>query len=501
MDDPEIFRRLGLALAIGLLVGLERGWHARAEPAGARVAGIRSFALTGLLGGMSGWLATKLGAVAFGFVFAGFAALVALSYWAGSREEKDFGITTEIAALLVFLLGAAAVLGDMAPPAAAAVVATALLAIKPALHRWIDRIQELELAAAIELAVISVVMLPLLPDRGFGPGGGLNPYQLWWAVVLVAGLSFVGYFAIRIAGPGLGTLITGLLGGLVSSTATTLSFARMARRAEALAPVLAVGTVLAGSVTFLRILALATVFSRPLAAAVAVPMLAMAATGLAGGPGPPLRARAARNHHPRSAAGDQPARARNGAEVRRPAGVRGACHPLLPGLVRHRRRLHGGGAVGDHRRRCRDGLHGPDDRRCPDAGGGRRRRRHRRLGQYRRQGRHRAGRRRSASRAPGDRRLPPGPRRRCRRRLAAVIPVPARVRRQGSESKLGGPLGKDGVEVVWVPSSDLSPRLDGAPVLGGADEVEGEVADGGHVVGAMALAEAGLVVGEGDVER
>ncbi len=281
MDDPEIFRRLGLALAIGLLVGLERGWHARAEPAGARVAGIRSFALTGLLGGMSGWLATKLGAVAFGFVFAGFAALVALSYWAGSREEKDFGITTEIAALLVFLLGAAAVLGDMAPPAAAAVVATALLAIKPALHRWIDRIQELELAAAIELAVISVVMLPLLPDRGFGPGGGLNPYQLWWAVVLVAGLSFVGYFAIRIAGPGLGTLITGLLGGLVSSTATTLSFARMARRAEALAPVLAVGTVLAGSVTFLRILALATVFSRPLAAAVAVPMLAMAATGLA----------------------------------------------------------------------------------------------------------------------------------------------------------------------------------------------------------------------------
>ena len=170
----------------------------------------------------------------------------------------------------MFLLGAAAMLGDMAPPTAAAVVATALLAVKPALHRWIERMAELELAAAIELALISVVMLPLLPDRGFGPDGVLNPYELWWAVVLVARLPFVGYFAIRIAGPRLGTLITGLLGGLVSSTATTLSFARMARRVEALAPVLAVGTVRAGSVTFLRILALAAVFNRPPAAALAV---------------------------------------------------------------------------------------------------------------------------------------------------------------------------------------------------------------------------------------
>ena len=80
MDDLEIFRRLGLALAIGLLVGLERGWHARAEPAGTRVAGIRSFALTGLLGGVSGWLTTRLGPTAFGVTFAGSAALVALSY-------------------------------------------------------------------------------------------------------------------------------------------------------------------------------------------------------------------------------------------------------------------------------------------------------------------------------------------------------------------------------------------------------------------------------------
>lgn len=282
MDDLELFKRLGLALAIGLLVGLERGWHARSVPTGTRIAGIRSFALIALLGGMSGLLATTLGASAFGFAFVAFAALVAAGYWTGNRGQQDFGITTEIAALLVFVLGAAAMLSDMALAAAGGVVTTALLAIKPTLHRWIDRIEELDLAAGIKLAVISVVMLPLLPDRAVGPGGVLNPYELWWAVVLVAGLSFVGYVAVRITGAQLGTLITGLLGGLVSSTATTLSFARMASRAEALAPVLAMGAVLAGSVTFLRILALTSVLNPALAGDLAVPMLTMAATGFVG---------------------------------------------------------------------------------------------------------------------------------------------------------------------------------------------------------------------------
>jgi len=282
MDELDIFKRLGLALAIGLLFGFERGWHTRGESGGVRVAGIRTFALMGLLGGMSGWLARILGPVVLGFLFVGYAVLVTVSYWISSREEQDLGITTEIASLLVFALGAAAVLGDMAPVAAAGVVATALLAVKSVLHRWIGQMQRFELAAGIELAIISVVMLPLLPDKGYGPGGALNPYVLWWAVVLVAGLSFVGYVAIRIAGAQVGTLVTGLLGGLASSTATTLAFSRMARRAEALAPALAVGTVLAGSVTFLRILVLTSVFSRSLATTLAVPLIAMAAVGLAG---------------------------------------------------------------------------------------------------------------------------------------------------------------------------------------------------------------------------
>ncbi len=282
MDDLEIFERLGLALAIGLLLGVERGWRLREQSSGARVAGVRTFALIGLFGGMSGWLAQIAGAYLIGFFFLGFAALIVASYFIGVREDKDVGVTTEIAALLTFVLGAAAVMGEMAPAAAGAVVATALLALKSALHRWIEQLRRFELIAAIELAIISVVLLPLLPDRGFGPFGALNPYALWWAVVLVAGLSFFGHVAIRGAGAQVGTLVTGVLGGLASSTATTLAFARLARSDAALAPVLAVGAVLAGSVTFLRVLAVASVFNAALVQPLAAPLGIMAATGFLG---------------------------------------------------------------------------------------------------------------------------------------------------------------------------------------------------------------------------
>jgi len=282
MDELELFRRLGLALAIGLLLGVERGWHARETPSGVRVAGVRTFALTGLLGGFSGWLALSAGPVLPALIFAGLAAVIVVSYRASARKNGDLGITTEIALMLAFALGAASAMGEMALAGAGAVAAAALLALKAALHGWIEHIRRYELNAAIQLSVLSVVLLPLLPNRGFGPFSALNPYALWWAVVLVAGLSFFGHVAIRAAGAGLGVLITGLLGGLASSTATTLAFARRARGDAALAPVLAVGAVLAGAFTFLRMLVGASAFSAALAQALAVPLGAMAATGFAG---------------------------------------------------------------------------------------------------------------------------------------------------------------------------------------------------------------------------
>ena len=282
MDDIELFQRLGVALAIGLLLGLERGWHGREEPEGARIAGLRTFALAGLLGGVSGWLASLTGAVVLAFVFLGLAGLLALSYRVRLQENDDLGLTTEVALLLTFGLGAAAVLGDLAPPAAVAVVAALLLTMKRRLHRWVARIERLELEALLRLALISVGILPLLPDQGYGPGAALNPYEIWWAVVIVAGLSFVGYAAIRLGGADLGVLLTGLFGGLASSTSTTVALSRLARAQGGLARVAASGAVVAGSVTFLRVLVLAAIFEPALVAPLAVPMGVMAVTGLGG---------------------------------------------------------------------------------------------------------------------------------------------------------------------------------------------------------------------------
>ena len=148
------------------------------------------------------------------------------------KEDDDVGLTTEVAFLLAFSLGAASVLGEMAAAAAIAVVAALLLSMKTRLHRWVAEIERLELEAILKLALISVVILPLLPDQGYGPGATLNPYQLWWAVVIVAGLSFFGYAAIRLGGASLGILVTGLFGGLASSTSTTLALSRLVRGAR-----------------------------------------------------------------------------------------------------------------------------------------------------------------------------------------------------------------------------------------------------------------------------
>lgn len=282
MSETDLFLRLGLALAIGLLLGLERGWHGREESEGGRIAGIRTFALTGLLGGVSGWLADLTTPLLPALALLALAGLLSVSYWARLQEDDDIGLTTEVALLLTFGLGAATSLGAMAPAAAVAVVAAILLSMKRWLHGWIREIERLELEAVFKLALLSVVILPLLPDQGYGPGDVLNPYQIWWAVVIVAGLSFVGYVAIRLAGARFGMLATGLFGGLASSTSTSLALARLVQAQEALASAAAAGIVVAGSVTFLRILVLVAVFEPALIAPLAVPMGVMAVTGLSG---------------------------------------------------------------------------------------------------------------------------------------------------------------------------------------------------------------------------
>lgn len=281
MDDAGLFERFALALGVGLLIGVQRGWAGRTLPEGARVAGLRTFGLAGLYGGGLMWLAREAHpAVAAGGLLA-FGVLVAVAYAVGREEERDRGLTSEIALMLTVVLGALAVGGAARLAAAAAVVTALLLALKPRLHRWLANVSEPELEGALQLLLISVVVLPVLPDRGFGPWGALNPYRLWWMVVLIAGLGFAGYVAASRLGPRRGLLGTALLGGLFASTAVALSFARFGREGLHPGRVLAAGILAAETVMFPRLLVLVGVVSPDLVLTLGPALLAPVPVGAA----------------------------------------------------------------------------------------------------------------------------------------------------------------------------------------------------------------------------
>ncbi len=291
LDDPLLLERLGAALAAGLLVGLERGWQARGLAEGARVAGLRTFGLIGLLGGLasllgageagSGWGPAVLAA---GFV--GLGLVLAVGYWRRTADGHDLSATSAVAALVTFGLGAAAGEGELAVAGAGAVIVALLLGSKPQLHRLVERIERDELLAVLKLLLMSVVLLPVLPDRGLGPWEALNPYRIWWMVVLIAALSSVGYLAIRLAGPRRGLLLTGLFGGLASSTATTVALGRRAAPrsgGDAPARLIAAGILLACAIMFPRMLLVSAIIAPALLPVLAGPLLAAGVAAVATG--------------------------------------------------------------------------------------------------------------------------------------------------------------------------------------------------------------------------
>jgi len=275
--------RLALALAIGFLVGVERGWRDRDVAEGGRTAGIRTFALIGLLGGIAGLLGASMGGWAFaalGLPFAG------AFIWFKQREqadEHDHSVTAVVAALLVFALGAYATVGDWRLAAGAAVVATAVLAFKELLHGWLRKLTWPELRSALVLLAMSFVALPLLPDRGFGPYGVFNPYELWLLTIVMAGVSFVAYALVKVFGPSRGLIAASLAGALVSSTAVTVNLARLARSEPAHMRLAAGGALFAGGVMALRILAVAAVLAPALLIVLAPPLGVFAAVSAAAG--------------------------------------------------------------------------------------------------------------------------------------------------------------------------------------------------------------------------
>ncbi|ANV87585.1 MgtC/SapB family protein [Picosynechococcus sp. PCC 7117] len=269
----DVIVELAIALALGVIIGLERGWRNRADDEGYGDSGLRNFSICGLLGGIAALLAQSWGFSILVGIFLGLAGLVATSYVLTAKKSGDYGSTTELALMITFCLGALALSGFTQEAIAVAVVVAWILGAKPELTKTLNWLQRQELIATLQLLLIAVVVLPLLPNQAMGPWNALNPRAIGWLVLLIAGISYIGYFAIRILGSQVGLMLTGFFGGIASSTALTVSFSRMAKQQPSETISLAAGIVLANGIMAPRLLLVIAVVSQTLAYKLAAPLL------------------------------------------------------------------------------------------------------------------------------------------------------------------------------------------------------------------------------------
>jgi uncharacterized membrane protein (DUF4010 family) len=254
LADRETLLGLGVAAIIGLVIGVERQWSGKATGPQARFGGVRTFFLLGIIGGLSGVFLSRGWVAPATAVLAGGIGLVLAAYVITSRRpDADNEATTEVAGLAVLALAVLATQGSALLASGIAALVVLALREKATLHWLVKRIGEAEFRAAVQFAVMALVILPLLPEGPYGPLGGVRPRSLWAVVLLFSGLNFAGYIARRIAGPDLGYPITGLLGGILSSTAVTLQFSRQSKREPALATALALGVLGACTVLLPRV--------------------------------------------------------------------------------------------------------------------------------------------------------------------------------------------------------------------------------------------------------
>lgn len=249
--DYELFYELGIALGLGLLVGLQR------ERSGSEIAGIRTFPIITMLGAFAGLLAEYwenawvVAATAMGLALLIFSA----NYMRTHQDEKqDSGQTTEVAALFMFILGAYVVVGHRPLAVAAGALIAVLLHLKGFLNNFADRLGSKDVRAIMQFAAISLIVLPVLPDETYGPFSVLNPREVWMMVVLIVGLSLTAYFVYKWAGTSVGTITGGLLGGLISSTATTVTYARRTEGNENAGRLAAFVIAVATAVAFVRVI-------------------------------------------------------------------------------------------------------------------------------------------------------------------------------------------------------------------------------------------------------
>lgn len=275
----ELLVRALIALGLGFLVGLERE-YARVVDREEQFAGVRTYALVALFGFLAAFLAERYGPLLFTAALVLYAALVITSY-ALTARSGSYGITTELSSVLTFLVGAVVFQGYVLLATILTVAITLLLSFKLPLHRFIATLTPKEIRAFVQFVIISAVVLPVLPAGPFGPGGVWDLRDIWTMVVLVSGISLAGYLLAKILGTERGTLLTGLVGGLVSSTAVTLGLSRRTRgQAGVKRAVEAVAIVAASAVLYPRILLETWAVNRPLAGRLALPVLAIAAVAI-----------------------------------------------------------------------------------------------------------------------------------------------------------------------------------------------------------------------------
>lgn len=270
-----------VALFIGALVGIEREKKKVEEDATTAFGGIRTFILFALAGAISAWLSLQL-KTTWIFVAASLiiAALILVAYILQNRESNSaLGLTSETAGVVVFLLGGTTLFGYKEIAVALAIATSAALAYKKPLHSLVGKIYEDDIYAGLTLLFATFIVLPVLPNKTIDPWQAINPYKMWLLVILISGLSLVGYVATRALGTKIGTSLTGLFGGLVSSTAVTLAFSKQSREVEKsskLMNILAASLLIAWTVMFIRILIEVVVVNIKLLPLLVVPMITMA---------------------------------------------------------------------------------------------------------------------------------------------------------------------------------------------------------------------------------
>jgi uncharacterized membrane protein (DUF4010 family) len=281
MENVDLFVRFGVAIAIGFLIGLQRE-YAHGGPDQMIIAGERTYALFSLAGALAAMLADELRSALAFFGFISILGLfVTVAYFAVSRSGK-VGLTTEVAIVVTIAIGALCYWGYLTFAIAVGIATTVLLSIKFETDRLARALTPEDVRAALQLAVISAIILPILPNDSFlpPPFDVLNPFQIWLMVVFISGISFLGYVIIKIVGPEQGIGITGLLGGMVSSTAVTLSFSERSNREPELSKPFMLAITVAWTVMFARVLVQVGVVNLALLGRVWIPLVLAGFVGL-----------------------------------------------------------------------------------------------------------------------------------------------------------------------------------------------------------------------------